>query len=295
MTLRRVTEFLSPPSFYLTNEVSKFYLEVTIKPVRRAYVLSTDDTTEFVHQGEGCKSPGSQHSKAGFKLVSTKSLSTAGTRSEHTTGKKEEDNRGLRVKLSHTFTATGVSAPVFVSVSGLTEREPLVQDCPSCVLFLDIAGLCVGGTGVIAGSTIKGCIAFVRNGHDKETDKARFRTYRDRVFLPFVDALRTENDGWQKGDPVEDDMRVVSWSGGDLAEVATTIEEDNLEVHKEKKICANKQSAARSAAEQAADLSKVFKTTILSKSLQHWKMFMQATLPLRKECSKAFKKCIAMG
>ena len=80
------------------------------------------------------------------------------------------------------------------------------------------------------------------------------------VFIPFVQALCADVDGWQKGDCVEDDLRVVSWADGDLAQAATTVEEENLEVHKDLKILANKQSAARSATEQAADLSLVFKS-----------------------------------
>jgi len=198
--------------------------------------------------------------QGGFKLVASKALAHAGTRSKFATGKKEEDLRGLRVKLTHTFTATGMSAPVFVSVCSLSERELSVKDCPSGVLILDLAGLCIGGCGVNVGSTLKGCIIFVRNDNDKQTDKVRFRVYRDRVFIPFVETLRADVDGWQKGDPVEDDLRVVSWADGDLAQAATTVEEDNLEVYKDLKILANKQSAARSATEQAVDLSLVFKS-----------------------------------
>lgn len=191
-------------------------------------------------------------------MVSSKSLSSAGTRSRYTTGKKDEHKSGLRVKLTHTFAANGVSAPVFVSICGLNERELPVQDCPSGVLILDIAGLCIGGAGINAGSTLKGTIIFVRNDQDKETDKVRFRAYRERVFLPFIEEIRAE-DGWTKGEPVDEEMRVVSWRDGDIAQVATIVEDNTMELYKEMKICANKQSAARSATEQATDLAKVFK------------------------------------
>ena len=178
---------VSESSKFLFDQVSKVYNNLPIQPVKRAYVLSTDDTTEFIFKGEGSKD-----SKANFKLVASKCLAASGTRSKHTSGKKEEDNRGLRVKLTHTMAANGVSAPVFVSVRGLTERELSVQECPSGVLILDLAGPCIGGVGVNAGSTTKGCIIFVCNDHDKETDKVRFRAYRDRVLLPFVESQRAE-------------------------------------------------------------------------------------------------------
>jgi len=41
--------------------------------------------------------------------------------------------------------------------------------------------------------------------------------------------------------------------------VSTIVEDNAMELHKEMKICANKQSAVRSATEQAADLANVFK------------------------------------
>ena len=54
-------------------------------------------------------------------------------------------------------------------------------------------------------------------------------------------------------------MRVVSWCDGDLAQVATILEPESLKKYKDLNIVANKQSAARSATEQAADLAKVSK------------------------------------
>jgi hypothetical protein len=68
-----------------------------------------------------------------------------------------------------------------------------------------------------------------------------------------------EFDGWQKEDPIPDANGAVSWCDGDLSQIATIVTEESLEIYCKHKICANKQNAARSAAEQPADLTRVFK------------------------------------
>ena len=57
-------------------------------------------------------------------------------------------------------------------------------------------------------------------------------------------------------DRVLDQLTVASWCDGDLAQVASII--DDLSVFDEHKIIANKQSASRSGVEQAADAARVF-------------------------------------
>jgi len=46
---------VSDSSKFLFNEVSKIYNDMPIQPLERAYLLSTDDTTEFIFKGEGSK------------------------------------------------------------------------------------------------------------------------------------------------------------------------------------------------------------------------------------------------
>ena len=242
------SDAVSESSKFLFDQISKVHNNRPLQPVRRAYVMSTDDTTEFVFQGQG-----SNLSKAEFVLVSSKALATSGTRAKFKTGSTDCAN-GLRVKLTHTFAANGTMAPLFVSVCGLTERELPTEQCPSGVLVLKIAGLCIGE------ASATGTVIFVRNDNDKQTDKVRFRVYRDDVFLPFVSRQRTLCDGWNEGCDIDDSLRVVSWCDGDIQQIATIVEDETLQKFKSLKIVANKQSAARSATEQAADLAKVFKT-----------------------------------
>lgn len=109
-------------------------------------------------------------SKSGKANLVAHSFSAPTTGSKHTKGKKEEDLKGLRVKVTHTFAANGASAPVFVSVCGSNERELSIVDCSSGVLILDVAGLCVGGAGVNVGSSNEGCMIFACNDQDRQTE-----------------------------------------------------------------------------------------------------------------------------
>ena len=80
---------LSPGSKkFLFDTVLKANNNRPLQPLSRAFVLSTDDTTEFVFQGAN----GTNLSKQAFKLVSRSALSTAGTCSKFTTGNSESFN-----------------------------------------------------------------------------------------------------------------------------------------------------------------------------------------------------------
>jgi hypothetical protein len=79
------------------------------------------------------------------------------------------------------------------------------------------------------------------------------------VLVPFIQQSRAEFDGWQKEDVIQDEDQVVSWCNGDLAQIATIVSEESLTKYAKHKICANKQNAARSAAEQPVDLTKCSK------------------------------------
>ena len=54
------------------------------------------------------------------------------------------------------------------------------------------------------------------------------------------------------------DLTAVSWCDGDLAQMAVVTEEDQMDLYEQLCIIANKQPAARSGTEQAADLCKIF-------------------------------------
>ena len=93
----------------------------------------------------------------------------------------------------------------------------------------------------------------------KGCDRARYEIYKEEVFLPFVKNTRIEYGCWIEGSPIAEDLKTVSWSDGDAKQVETIVSENSIDIYKENMIVANKQNAARSGTEQAADLTKTFK------------------------------------
>ena len=163
--------------------------------------------------------------------------------------KHQDPAMGMRVKVACLMTTVGTVGPVFLSVTGLTERELSVHQCKSGFLNLEFDDLCDGGGGLLSAEQgPKGYVMLIRNEGDKNTDKAKFEAYRDKVLLPFVAKIRAKN-----GDSaINDGARFVAWCYGDLAQLATTVDEATVNQYKELNITSNKQSVAKSATEQAA-------------------------------------------
>jgi hypothetical protein len=82
----------------------------------------------------------------------------------------------------------GQMAPVFATMTGLSEDKLPSDTCPSEIYFLEVPGLCVGASDIRAEGT--GTIAFVqKDACNKDWDSAEkrlFKEYNERVFYPFV-------------------------------------------------------------------------------------------------------------
>ena len=93
--------------------ISKAYgKNVPLIPVEPSRITSTDDTTNYIYEGRSGGDEGN------FRLVASQALENAGTRSKF---KIDETKKmcGMRVKLTYTFSAAGIIAPLFISVVGL--------------------------------------------------------------------------------------------------------------------------------------------------------------------------------
>jgi hypothetical protein len=113
-------------------------------------ITSTDDSTVYIFEGHSPKTDV-------FRLVTKESCATKGTNSVYNI---DDSNAmcGMRVKITWTFSGGGTCAPLFITVSGLNEREmPPGKD----LIVLKIPGLCIGGSGV--GSNAQhGYVVFLR-------------------------------------------------------------------------------------------------------------------------------------
>ena len=72
-------------------------------------------------------------------LVASKAIATSATRFRYAID-ESKNMCGMRVKLTYTFSTTGTTAPIFLSILGSTERELPQYSC----IFLKIKGSCVG-------------------------------------------------------------------------------------------------------------------------------------------------------
>ncbi|CAB9522639.1 expressed unknown protein [Seminavis robusta] len=119
---------------HVYNTISMLHKGGPLLPVRKGLILSSDDTTEWIVEGLNKKNID--------KIRFTHSSSYNGKGTRLSTNLNEAMATGIQVKLSVTMTAAGTTAPLFVSITGLNERELTDQeDNDSGVLILEIPGL----------------------------------------------------------------------------------------------------------------------------------------------------------
>ena len=156
--------------------------------------------------------------------------------------------------MSNTFTLLGRCAPIFLSVSGLTERELPKSANPNGLLLFEVQGLLMANSVKIC-NTQPGYVLLMRS--EKGIDVSRYRIYRDSVFLPFVDSIRKEYDQWDGNmNNLQPNMFVVSWQDGDIPEISNIAQD--AETYHRHQVIANRHNPARTVVEQAADLAKAF-------------------------------------
>jgi hypothetical protein len=164
------------------------------------------------------------------------------------------------------------------------------------IIVLKIPGLCIGGIGV--GSNAQyGYIVFMRSGGG--VDKMRFQFYQKHVLIPYINWLRKEYAGFDISDEsnIPDELTAVSWCDGDLSQLYSVTNEHSM--LNDQKVIANKQNAARTAVEQAAELAKVFKV-INQEARRHSVTDIDPSRhPMKMKVTIAFQsdemKCLNLG
>ena len=143
--------------------------------------------------------------------------------------RRQGDSGYLRLTL--TISASGLHAPPYIAVSGLTEEELYPILCPDRILAAKVPGLCKGGDNVGNVSGF-GWLVFLRGGgkdkSDSNTDSElsiankKFIHYNDDVYLPWLRELRKKL-GWVEGQPVQESLKAVSWCDGDIGQLQTML------------------------------------------------------------------------
>ena len=227
-----------------------------LAPVSPWLITSTDDSTLFVFRG--------------IKKTQEK-LYVCGKRDE--SGKLSNFNgdtggtdklSGVRVRHTHTINAYGNTAPIYITMYGLNDRELPVSKNPDGMLVLKIPGLCIGAGQDIRLSNVIGYVIFLRNDQKKEgeytLETKNFDYYRNKVYLPYIETLRQKyNKNFDVMDDNNDDT-VVSWYDGGPSQLSLLINEKTLQNNDERMIVSCKHAAASTAVQQAADVSPIFRS-----------------------------------
>ena len=193
--------------------------------------------------------------------------------------------RGVRIVINSTFTAGGLSAPIFVAVYGLSNEEMPGTE----IMTIEVPGLTVGSHQDVYSNGV-GYLTFVKgsgeynsnnevevsnsnlNRNNENTISANdtqrtfskesriAQLYREKVFYPFISHIRKTKYGYD-GDlqSIPDYLQCVSWMDGCNSQLKLITSEENMEKEKMRKIVCCKHSAARTAVEQAADTGAMFK------------------------------------
>jgi hypothetical protein len=237
--------------------------------VKPQLLFSTDDTTTYIFDGKAGE-------KANWVVASDTAVMNRGTQAIYQQEKVNMMN-GLRVKVTFTFSGAGMTAPLFITVSGVSEEEMPDDE----FLHVEVPGLAVGGAGVTVGNQTVGHVFFMRKG--KGADEERVKYYQDKVLLPWIEDVRKDMDSnYVSGMPVGRKLKAVCWMDGALEQVASIA--DNPEKFAKAWVTVCKQNAGRTGVEQPADLAPVFKL---------FKQYIANTSSLDKHVTKAFRDKLA--
>jgi hypothetical protein len=130
----------------LANLVSKAIDNASVYPVQPGMITTTDDTTVFACVGIADQSGAKQ-----WKLLDAdESYSLGSAYVVNKDGAKNWLFSGQRIRLMQTMAGNGRMAPVFATITGLSEDELPFDTCPSGIYFLEVPGLCAGASDVRA-------------------------------------------------------------------------------------------------------------------------------------------------
>ena len=219
--------------------------------IQPAFSTSTDDTVAYVFAGTQPKGDSM------WKLVKTADLEGRDCRSIYEKVDSQSNMCGFRIKLTFTFNAAGQMAPLFISVTGLSEKELPSETCRSGMLVMKVKGLAIGANVKVECESV-GYVVFLRKCDTNELDTRRFAYYRDEVYIPFIENIR-KSMGYEPGTPVPEAFTVVSSQDGDAEQRRVLTDERRLEREGMLRIITNKHNPARTGTEQPADLTPVFR------------------------------------
>lgn len=235
-----------------------------VSPINPSLVVSTDDSTVYALKGE-------VQEKQEWVLVDNNNEDTKKD-STYASFSMQGDTlclKGRRVRITTTIAANGMTAPIFVTVYGMNERDLPKREYPDGVHVEKFDGLCMGG-GQDVHTQGHGYVCFVRGGEKNDSnsdispDTAAFQKYREIVLKPFLRKLKQivfkgeEYSIDEIHEDIDNNHVCVSWCDGGGPQVQAMMKNTEVANCNVEKIIANKHSRSRSAVEQPCDIAPCF-------------------------------------
>ena len=257
-------------------------------PVLPNLVTSTDKMTLFACPGTVNKAK-KLHLVATPSRVKNKSVNSGRRNDYNTVPSGDTHCCGVRIVMNTTITAGGLSPPLFIVIYGLGSDEMPNDDIVSC----RVKGLVPSANRNVL-TQGHGYITFVRGKYDtggndgipnsrddldandnnntaddnhtelsecKSKEYCVASIYQSQVYRPFIYQIRTDCYEMDPEGPIPDNLQAVGWMDGATSPLKHLREEENIQIEEDLKITLCKQSAARTAVEQAADIAPTFKLT----------------------------------
>ncbi len=258
---RKLVEQATEGSQKLYQAVKKANVGADVYPVQAGMCLTTDDSTVYTIEGVDPKTGRTNY----VLLAPNESYSIRSAYTVDVDGSRNRLFSGQRIRLTFTASGNGRVAPVFATMTGLSESELPKETCPSGILIVKCPGLSIGGSNVMDAEAAVGDIALIRHDAlDKEWDsveKRLYSKYQELVVYPFIEAIRKRDYGF---DPLSEEdvpewLKCVSWTDGALPQIAAILDDDVVSSDKKLNVTRCKHAAAASAVQQMADLMQVFR------------------------------------
>ena len=135
----------------LASLVRKQNKDMDIAPILPGLIFNTDDQTCFVFKGTATN-------KKKLYLEASNECKSIHSTYVHDKGGTNHLN-GVQVRITHSFLSMGYMAPVYLSVTGLNERELPTQGCKDGILVVPVPGLVTSSNST--GSNDVGYIVFL--------------------------------------------------------------------------------------------------------------------------------------
>eukprot|EP00957_Ditylum_brightwellii_P045691 3467171-Ditylum_brightwellii.AAC.1 len=181
-------------------------------PVHRSLLFSSDNTTLFISPGKFKIDP--KNNEFLYSNLHDKKTQMLYESCDEDT---QQIAKGIKVKLTYTFSGAGQTFTPYIIVTGLTERELPKDECPSGIFKVPMPGLCMEWNHDPTCNDI-GYAVFSRNTVSEELVHLKnHEHYHNDLYKPTINAIRNSTHKFdvEVSEDMPDELSSVGWNDGD--------------------------------------------------------------------------------